>query len=141
MYLFIVVAVLKIIILILSPPTPDFKDSIDFGERGALFLAVITGLVFTYADALDSSKKNDIIKSGESFFKSFLIFVIAMIFSIGLRSSLMNPMNPLGLPDIVRSFGGISTLVLLIISLATIIVSGLFFAIGMTGLLASFRRE
>lgn len=141
MYLFIVVAVVKIISLILSPPTPDFKDSIDIGERGALFLAVITGLVFTYADALDTSKKNDIIKSGESFFKSFLIFVIGMIFSIGLRSALINPTNPLGLPDIVLSFGGIATLLLLFISLATIIVSGWFFAIGITGLLTSFRRE
>ncbi len=91
MYLFVVVAILNIFTLILSPPTPDFKDSINIGERGALFLAVITGLVFTYADALDSPKKNNIIKSGEAFFKSFPLFVIGMIFSIGLSKSLMNP--------------------------------------------------
>lgn len=140
MYAFVAVAILNIITLILSPPTPDFKDSIDIGERGALFLAAITGLVFTYAGALDSSKKSDIIKSGESFFKSFLIFVIGMILSIGLRKSLMNPTNPLGLPDLVLYFGGIATILLLIIALATIFVSVYFFVIGITGLLASFRR-
>lgn len=141
MYLFVIVAVIKIILLILSPPTLDFKDSIDIGERGALFLAVITGLVFTYADALDPSKKKDIIKSGESFFKSFLIFVIGMIFSIGLRSALIHPTNPLGLPDLVLAIGSIAMLLLLFISLATIIISGWFFAIGITGLITSFRRE
>ncbi len=141
MYLFVVVAILNIFTLILSPPTPDFKDSINIGERGALFLAVITGLVFTYADALDSPKKNNIIKSGEAFFKSFPLFVIGMIFSIGLSKSLMNPTNPLGLPESVLYFGGIATLLLLIIALATILASVNFFVIGFTGLLASLRRE
>lgn len=140
MYLFAVVAILQIFLLIL-PSTPNFNELINIGERGALFLAVITGLVFTYADALDSSKKNDIIKSGESLFKSFLIFVIGMIFSIGLRKSLMNPTNALGLPELVLYFADIAMLLLFIISLLTIIVSGYFFAIGMTGLLASLRGE
>lgn len=141
MYVFVAVAILNIFTLILSPPTPDFKDSINIGERGALFLAAITGLVFTYAGALDSSKKNDIIKSGESFFKSFLIFVIGIIFSIGLRKSLMNPTNPLGLPELVLYFGFYATLLLLIIALATILASVYFFVIGFKDLLASLWRE
>ncbi len=142
-YLFAVVAVFKVILLIVSvkPPTPDFKESIDIGERGALFLAVITGLVFTYADALDSSKKKDIIKSGEAFFKSFLTFIIGMIFSIGLRSALMNPTNPLGLSESFLYVAGIATFLLFLIALITILISGAYFAIGITGLLAAFRQE
>lgn len=144
MYIFVVVAVLKIISLIVSPSTPDFKESIEIGERGALFIAVITGLAFTYADALDdfdSSKKNEIIRSGEAFFKSFLTFIIGMIFSIGIRSALMNTTNPFGLPETVLYFEVILMLVLFIVSLITILISGGYFAIGITGLLASFRRE
>jgi hypothetical protein len=97
--MFVVVAIVNLFSLML-PPAPDFNEIINIGERGALFLAVITGLVFTYADALDSSKKYDIINSGESFFKSFLIFVIGMIFSIGFRKALINSTNSIGLQSL-----------------------------------------
>lgn len=140
MYVFIFSAVLNIIILILSP-TPDFKELINIGERGTLFLVAIAGLTFTYGDAVETSKKKGIIKTGEYFFNSFLTFVIGMIFSIGFRKATINPINTFSLPEDVFFLTNSLMFLLLTIALAIIITSAYFFATGMTGLLESFRQE
>lgn len=140
MNLFIFVAIMNIFILILSP-TSDYDKIIDIGERGSLFLVAITGLTFTYASALGTTKNKDLIKSGEYLLKSFLIFVIGMVFSISLRKPLMNPSNTLGLPEIYDLVSLIITVLLMTISLIIIIVSGYFFVKGFTILLESLLPE
>jgi hypothetical protein len=135
---FILLAILNIFLMILSP-SPDFDKIINIGERGALFLVAITGLTFTYADALESPKKESIIKSGEYLFKSFLLFVVGMVFSINLRRALINPINTWGMPDLIFNYNNILILLLFLTSLVIIIVSGVLFVKAMTGLLASIR--
>lgn len=140
MFLFILFAIQNIFRLILSP-TPDYDKIIGIGERGTLFLIAITGLVFTYASALGTSKNKDIINSGEYLLKSFLIFVIGMVFSIGLRKALINPSNAFNLPEPIFYSTIIIMFLLLIIALALIIVSGYFLVKGIIVLLKKLPRK
>ncbi len=138
MNLFVFLAIGNIFLLILSP-TPDFANIINIGENVTLFLVAITGLVFTYAAALGTSRNKGIIKSGEYFLKSFLIFVVGMVFSIGLKKGLMPPYTGIiylskvfSLLEPIFIFALYLTFLFFFIALVILIVSGYFFVKGIT---------
>ncbi len=94
--LFLFFTILNLFIPIFSS-SPNYEDIIQNGERGAIFLIAMTGLVFAYAAALEpSKKKSNIIKSGENLLKSTLSFVISMIVLMGYKKYLINPPTGLG---------------------------------------------
>lgn len=147
MNLFVFYAIANILLLIL-PPTPDFANIINIGENVTLFLVAITGLVFTYAAALGTSRNKDIIKSGEYLLKSFLLFVVGMAFSIGLKKGLMPPYTGIiylskvfSLLEPIFIVGLYLTLFLFLIALIIIIISGYFFVKGVTILLEALPRK
>jgi hypothetical protein len=127
MNVLIFLAVANIIILIYSP-TSNFHDIIDIGEKAALFIVAVTGLAFTYGGAvLDNPKKARIIESGEYFLRSFLTFVIGMVFSIGIKQTLMNPSKAFFFPWPLNYLEIIGWILFYVISLALLIISGVFF--------------
>lgn len=130
-FLFVIFAIVNIFMLLKEP---NYDKIIQIGERVALFLATTALLTFKYASALDSEKKKDIIDSGKYFFKSFLYFIIGMIFSIGFRKSLTDPssimLSFLPLFDLAI----ITMFLLWIIGFFLLIASGYFFVRGIMSL-------
>ncbi len=136
MNVFVFLAIVKIFVLIYSS-NPDFYYIIDIGEKATLFVVAVTGLAFTYAAALDYPKKERIIESGEYFLRSFLTFVIGMVFSIGIKQALMSPSNSSYFPGPLAVVAVFGLFLFFIISLVLLIVSGYFFVKGTRLLLRS----
>lgn len=147
MVLFVFSPIAYLFLLILSP-APDFANIINIGESVTLFLVAITGLVFTYAVALEAPRNEEIIKSGEYLLRSFLLFVVGMVFSIGTRRGLMPPYTGVNYISMAPSllepifiFGLYLTLLLFFIALIITFISGYFFVKGITILLEALPRK
>ncbi len=128
-FIFVLVAIVNIFLLFKEP---NYDDIIKIGERGAVFLIAMTGLVFTYAGAVPeiSGKRDNIVKSGENFFNSTLNFIIGMIFLIGFRKALTNPVNTVGLPEILFALGNLVMFFFFLMGFVWVIVSGYYFVVG-----------
>ena len=137
-YFFIATAFSKLFIMMLSED-PDFQSIILYGERIAILIATMAVLTFTYAVALEQ-EKSIIIKSGKYFLKSFLNFIIGMIFLIGFRDVLINPSNVLHVPDFVFDLSIILTFIFMLSGFVMHILSAFFLASGITGLLKSLQK-
>ncbi|MCX9024525.1 MAG: hypothetical protein OIN85_00350 [Candidatus Methanoperedens sp.] len=143
--LFIAEAFIKLFLLLNPNKEPDYESIISFGERGTILIATLALLTFTYALALDNNteKKEAVRKSGEYFLKSVLNFVIGLLFLIGFRDILTKPpSNTFGLPDfVIASPFFIGMLVLIFGGLAMLILSALYLAQGLIGLIKSLKNE
>lgn len=128
-FLFIFFAILNIFLLFRKP---NYDEIIKIGERVAIFLATTTMLTFTYALALDPPEnKKYVIESAKYLFKSFLYFIIGMVFSIESIKFLTNPSNDFGFLPL---FGLIIQFLFLITGLFILIASGYFFVKGFTSI-------
>jgi hypothetical protein len=132
----ILIPILYISKLILLGPS-NFDEVITFGERIGLFLVAITALAFTYAAVLEKPKRDDIIKSGEYLFKSFLSFFIGMVFAIYLRNSLSITVPPFYMTQADFNQNKILSFYALIISVFVMIYSVYPFLRGIVILLAA----
>jgi len=135
-YMFIILAMFKIFSLII-PTEPDYDYIISIGERGAVIIATIAVLTFTYSLTLDYPNKKVVQKCGKYFLKSALNFIIGMIFLIGFRDPLSNSNNILSLPEILFDFSTILMFIFFFSGFLILISSAYFFAIGITDLLKS----
>lgn len=135
-YIMLVLAMIKIFSLLI-PTERDYDLIISIVEKGAIIIATIAVLTFTYALTLDYPKKKLVTKSGKYFLKSVLNFIIGMIFLIGFRDYLDNPINTFGLLDLIFNFTTIIIFLLFSSGLLILISSAYFFAIGITDLLKS----
>ena len=72
---------------------PNYNDIINYGERGTILIATLAILTFTYAVTFESPEKEAVREIGKNFFKSVLNFVVGLIFLIGFREPLFNPLE------------------------------------------------
>lgn len=136
---FLVVAIINLFRFII-PASRDVDKLISIAEGGIIIAATLTVLTFTYALTIESPKKEPIIKIGEYLFKATINFIIGIILLVGLSDALINPSNFFGLPDIVFDITIYINFLFLISGFAILIVSMIFFAKGITGLLESLKE-
>ena len=110
---------------------PNYQYIINFAINGTIVSATLALLTFTYALVLEPPIKSEIIKIGEKFLMSTLLFIIGFIFLNSAKGILNNAETSIS-PDLVR----FSIILLLLVGGILIqIASACYFAIGISKLL------
>ncbi len=128
--LFIGIAFIRLFLLLKQN---NYSDIIAYGEKIIALIGSLAVLTFTYADTFEPSEKKDVRKIGEYFLKSFLYFVIGLIFTIGLYEALIKPTFPSGLPSILLLFFLLAQIIMFIlfwIGFVMLIISAFHLGIG-----------
>ena len=137
-YLLVVFANVMLLIKIISPDE-SLDSVIPYVEKTAIIVATIAILTFTYSMTLEYPKKKQVMKSGEYFLKSFLNYIIGIIFVIGLKDGLFNSVNFFNLPEQVYYIHLRLLFIFYLGGIIMLIASAYFFAVGINDLLKATR--
>ncbi len=128
--LFIGIAFIRLFLLLKEN---NYSDIIAYGEKVTALIGALAVLTFTYADTFKSSEQEYIRKIGELFLKSFLYFVIGLIFTIGLYEPMIKPTYPSFVPSILLLFFLLAQIIMFIlfwIGFVMLIISAYHLGIG-----------
>ena len=120
---------------------PNYNDIINYGERGTILIGALAGLTFSYAGACEYMERKAIRKIGERFLKSFLYFVIGLIFLIGFREPLFNPSRLSIFPEFLDILSLIIIFILFFTGFGMLIMSAYYLGVGIYELTKSLSKS
>ncbi|MCZ7400912.1 MAG: hypothetical protein O8C61_01670 [Candidatus Methanoperedens sp.] len=131
---FITIAFIKLFLLLQEY---NYSEIIAYGEKVTILIGALAGLTFAYAatfEDTESTERKAVREIGERFLKSFLYFIIGLVFSIGFRDATSKPSGLSIFPDILVLLSLIVMIILFFIGFALLIVSAVYLGIGIDDL-------
>lgn len=108
----------------------DYERIIDYGQKVAVLIIALAALTFSYTNTFESPEREPIRETGKRFLKSFLYFVVGLIFSVGFRDAMSKPYDSSIFPDVLVLLSLIVMLILFLTGFAMLIISAVYLGIG-----------
>ena len=136
---FIALAFIRLFLLLKEN---NYSEIITYGEKVTVLIGALAGLTFAYAATFEKpdTERIAVRKIGESFLKSFLYFVIGLMFSIGFRDAMSKPSGLSIFPDILASLSLILMFILFFSGFGMLIISAYYLGDGIYDLTKSLSK-
>ncbi|VVB85943.1 Uncharacterised protein [uncultured archaeon] len=135
---FIAIAFIRLFLLLQEY---NYEKIIDYGQKVTVLIIALAALTFSYTNTFEPSERKAVREIGERLLKSFLYFVVGLIFSIGFRDATSKPPDFSIFPAILVLFSLIIMYILFFTGLVMLIISAVHLGIGIDELTKQLSKS